>query len=98
MSKLRQFARGQRCTLRYPGCCNHNTETTVLAHLPSHSKGMGVKSEDWWGVHACSDCHNELDGRTHKTSIERSTLLLWAFESLHETQKRVIDAGLMGVK
>ena len=29
---LRQAARGERCTLRL-WCCNHDPETTVLAHI-----------------------------------------------------------------
>ena len=96
MSKLRKFAEGKSCVLRFPGICNWNSETTVLAHLNCPDKGKGIKSPDWWGVHACSACHDELDGRTHKSGVDRDTLRLWAYESLYETQKRAIEAGLMG--
>ncbi|MER2105083.1 MAG: nuclease domain-containing protein, partial [Pseudomonas atacamensis] len=41
--KLRASANGQECTVRMPGICNHNPETTVLAHLPCGQKGMGIK-------------------------------------------------------
>ncbi|MCX8621624.1 MULTISPECIES: nuclease domain-containing protein, partial [unclassified Gilliamella] len=31
MSKLTKEAKGRECQVRLP-CCNHNPETTVLAH------------------------------------------------------------------
>lgn len=62
--KLRDSARGKDCTLRIPGVCNFNPETTVLAHLPCGQKGMGMKGPDLVAVFACSACHDLLDGRT----------------------------------
>lgn len=65
MKKLRDSARGAACLLAVPGVCNYDTETTVLAHIPSHgSKGMGLKPHDCLAVAACSSCHDWLDGRT----------------------------------
>ncbi|EIC2853121.1 DUF1364 domain-containing protein, partial [Escherichia coli] len=32
MVDLRKAAKGQMCTVRIPGYCNHNPETSVLAH------------------------------------------------------------------
>ncbi|ECK2143415.1 DUF1364 domain-containing protein, partial [Salmonella enterica subsp. enterica serovar Enteritidis] len=32
MADLRKAARGRECQVRIPGYCNHNPETTVLAH------------------------------------------------------------------
>lgn len=32
MADLRKAARGLMCTVRIPGHCNHNPETSVLAH------------------------------------------------------------------
>jgi len=64
MSRLSRFAAGKPCTLRFPGCDpGPGNETVVLAHLPSNGKGMGIKSPDWWSVHACHNCHDLLDGR-----------------------------------
>ncbi|CNE68443.1 82 prophage-derived uncharacterized protein ybcO [Yersinia rohdei] len=60
---LRDFARGQCCTLQIPGICNSNPETTVLCHLSSSTHGMGYKSDDFWAVYGCSDCHDVIDGR-----------------------------------
>ncbi|WP_390900154.1 DUF1364 domain-containing protein [Yersinia rohdei] len=60
---LRDSARGQCCTLQIPGICNSNPETTVLCHLSSSTHGMGYKSDDFWAVYGCSDCHDVIDGR-----------------------------------
>ena len=60
---LREAARGQVCTLRF-GCCNHNPETTVLAHLRMFGwAGTSQKPPDFLGVFACSACHDALDRR-----------------------------------
>lgn len=59
--KYRDGARGQPCTLRLP-CCNHNPETTVLAH--EGGAGMALKADDYNGADCCSACHDSLDGRT----------------------------------
>ena len=32
MVNLRKAAKGQMCQIRIPGYCNHNPETSVLAH------------------------------------------------------------------
>ena len=69
---LRKTARGQECMIRIPGVCNHNPETTVLAHLPSLS--IGAKAIDIHASFACSDCHNEVDRRTtviHNKTVAR---------------------------
>ncbi|MDR5726139.1 MAG: DUF1364 domain-containing protein [Terriglobia bacterium] len=65
MSWLTQLARGQRCTIRL-GCCNGNSDTTVLAHYRSVRLGAGTshKPHDLIGAFACSACHDEADRRT----------------------------------
>lgn len=60
-TKLRNSARGQKCTLAIPGICNCDPDTTVLAHLPSETKGAGNKSHDFFAVFSCSECHYHLD-------------------------------------
>lgn len=60
----RDLARGKDCTLRVPGVCCGNPETTVLAHSNkgAHGKGMGLKADDAVGaVWACYTCHSWLD-------------------------------------
>jgi hypothetical protein len=61
---MRKAAKGECCTLRIPGVCNHGTETTVLAHLRMFGwAGMAQKPPDFLGVFACHPCHDALDGR-----------------------------------
>jgi len=61
--KLRDSARGRECTLRLPGHCNGDPETSVLCHLPHGGRGTGVKASDSHAVIACSGCHDALDAR-----------------------------------
>jgi hypothetical protein len=65
MSKIRESARGEACTLRLPMICNFNLETTVLLHPNTHraGKGKSLKAEDALGAYGCSSCHDALDGR-----------------------------------
>lgn len=60
-SKLRASAKGQNCTIQIPGICNHDPETTVLAHAPSEVKGAATKSHDFHACFACHACHETLD-------------------------------------
>lgn len=61
---LRDLARDEECTVRLPGICNHNTETTVLAHYRlAGTCGVGMKPPDTNGAYACSACHDAIDGR-----------------------------------
>lgn len=65
MTPIRKAARGQDCTLRIPGACNWNPETTVLCHSNelADGKGMGLKAPDTAAAFGCSACHDVLDGR-----------------------------------
>lgn len=60
---LRTLARGKPCMCRFPGICNGNPETTVLAHLKRGGWCGSVKPPDVCGVWACSSCHDAIDGR-----------------------------------
>lgn len=90
---IRDHARGQECTLRIPGVCNHNPDTTVYAHLPCGQKGVGMKSPDNMGVDACSDCHAFIDG-PRRWEVAAYDYL----RALAETQMRRIEAGIMTIK
>jgi hypothetical protein len=63
---VRNAARGEPCTVRIPGICNQNPETSVWAHLPHDSKGMAQKSVDICGVISCMACHDFIDFRAKK--------------------------------
>lgn len=93
MTKARESAQGQDCTLRLP-CCNHNPETTVLAHLRMFGwAGMAQKPPDFLGVYACSACHDALDRRTSED---------WGWDdvlrALGETQISMRNQGVLIVK
>ena len=90
--KLRDSAQGKDCTLRLPGVCNFNPETTVLAHLPCGMKGTGMKGPDVLAVFACSSCHDVLDSRA-KGEIDWRDVL----RALAETQLDWVGSGLIKV-
>lgn len=94
--KIRDSAKGEACTLRIPGVCNHNNETVVFAHINTQHKGMGNKSPDIFGVYACSDCHDWLDGRGLKVDPAlRKPETLRAFI---ETLYKLLTKGLLEIK
>lgn len=64
MTPIRKSARGMECTLRFPGICNRNPETTAWCHSNrlADGKGIGLKAPDHEGCYGCSDCHAWLDG------------------------------------
>ena len=82
---LRKEARGRACTVRLEGICNHNPETTVLAHirLPGVS-GMGLKADDLLGAWACSSCHDAVDRRSN-TDLDRDYVRLAHLEGMVRT-------------
>lgn len=91
--RLRDSARGQDCTLRL-ACCNHNPETTVLAHLPVPGfKGVGMKVPDNLSAFACLACHDAIDRRRHDVEWDYRDLL----RALGETQAIWIQQGLLRV-
>ena len=71
--------------IRLEGICNHNPETTVLAHirLPGVS-GMGLKADDLLGAWACSSCHDAVDRRSN-TDLDRDYVRLAHLEGMVRT-------------
>ena len=86
-TKKQRSARGQDCTLRIPGCCNYNTETTVLAHVGS---GSAKRNDDALAVYACSDCHDAIDRRSKVFLSDNAT----EQEMLRKDRKWFIDRAL----
>jgi hypothetical protein len=82
---LRKAAQGRDCMVRLEGICNHNPETTVLAHIrmPGLS-GMGIKADDLLGAWACSACHDAIDRRSH-TDLDRDYVRLAHLEGMART-------------
>lgn len=91
MSKLTKEAKGRECQVRLP-CCNHNPETTVLAHYRlAGTCGVGMKPNDLQGAWACSSCHNEIDRRTR--IFDNEFVRLAHAEGLIRTQNILIKEG-----
>lgn len=64
-TRARLAARGEDCQLRL-SCCNHDPETTVLAHIRMFGwAGTAQKPPDYLGIFACSACHDALDRRSN---------------------------------
>ena len=89
-NKLRASARNQKCSLGLFPYCNEDSSTVVLCHIGSSSKGMGIKSEDWFGVFGCSACHDIIDGRK-RSNISEQELQKCILKGLHNTWKYWIE-------
>lgn len=77
MANLRKEARGRECTVRIPGHCNGNPETSVLAHYRTAGTcGTGCKPDDTQAAIACNGCHDVIDGRTKTTDFTYDELRL----------------------
>ena len=90
--QLRASAKGESCTLEFPGVCNHDPETVVLAHLPSSVKGLATKSDDWHAVFACSACHEHMDHNQR-----HANMATYQLRALRLTQKTWFDEGLLTI-
>jgi hypothetical protein len=82
--------------VRLPGICNFNSETVVLAHIRlAGISGMGMKSPDLIGAWACSACHDEIDGRTHKSGLSHDELRLAHYDGMARTIAQLEKEGLV---
>ena len=92
---LKTAARGKPCMVRLPDVCNHNPDTTVLAHIRlAGISGMGTKSPDLIGAWACSACHDAIDRRAN-TDLDRDYVRLAHFEGMARTINSLIDMGVL---
>jgi len=98
MSKIRQSARGEQCTVRIAGYCNRDPETVVLAHyrLAGYC-GTGTKPPDYLGAYACSHCHDICDGRA-KTDLDADEIQAAFAEGVMRTMVKLVEKGLIEVK
>jgi hypothetical protein len=95
MSKVRESARGEDCTLELPGICNCNPETTVFCHSNrlADGKGMGMKAKT--GAYGCSSCHDVLDGRAPRPQwMSYDDMQQFFDEAVKRTQDRLEAKGL----
>lgn len=85
---LRKAARGRECTVRIPGVCNFNTETSVLAHYRmAGTCGTGCKPDDEQAAICCNDCHDVIDGRVKNTEFTYEDIRLMHAEGVFRTQQ-----------
>ena len=79
--------------VRLVGICNHNPETTVLAHFRlAGISGMGIKSPDLFAAFACSACHDAIDRRAHM-DLDRDYVRLAHLEGVIRTQAELVRLG-----
>lgn len=82
---LRELARGKPCMVRVSGICNHDTATTVLAHVRMIGiSAMSMKSPDFFGSWACGACHEYVDGKGGDPYLRRLMLLEGMVRTQHE--------------
>lgn len=81
--------------VRLPDICNHNPETTVLAHIRMAGlSGMGIKADDLLGAWACSSCHDSIDRRSH-TDLDRDYVRLAHLEGMARTIAQLRKEGIV---
>ena len=97
-SKYTKSAKGQNCTVRIPGVCNHDPETVVFAHL--NGGGWAAKQSDIHGCYACDRCHFWLDGgyahdKKRGFLVTREQRDLEHYRAMLETQQIMIKEGIL---
>jgi hypothetical protein len=81
--------------VRLPGICNHNSATTVLAHIRlSGVSGIGLKADDLLGAWACSACHDAID-RRFRTDLDRDYVRLAHLEGMVRTIAQLRKEGIV---
>ena len=91
MTDLRTAAKGENCEIRSP-ICNYDPQTTVLAHYRLVGiSGIGLKSPDLIAAHACSDCHDLVDGRRFIEGYKRTDVQLLHLQGVARTQAKLVQ-------
>ena len=94
---LRKFAQGQHCQVNVRNACNYDPETVVMAHISTEGGKMGGKESDISACHACSDCHDLMDGRTHSKEFAENKEF-YISRALVRTINLLQSVGLITVK
>ncbi len=94
MTDLRKLAAGRGCQVRYPNICNHDSSTTVLAHIRlAGITGAGLKAPDALGAWCCSSCHDFADSRVPRDGYTKEEQLTLFYEGVLRTQAQLIKEG-----
>lgn len=96
--KYLRGSRHQQCTLRIPGVCTGDIETTVAAHIRDRHKGGGNKASDISVCNACHACHMVFDRQAKMPDgslMSSSDWNAYALRGLQETLEQRHEAGLL---
>lgn len=97
-SRIRNAARGQRCTIRLPGICSYDDTTTVFCHFSYATSGMGMKPSEMSGAFGCSKCHSVVDGREKRPHGVLIEDVEWCkARGMVETWHRLIEMGVIRI-
>ena len=96
--KMRDSARNEQCTLNLMGVCNYDPATTILAHLPDESNGMGKKADDLSACYTCSACHDAIDNRRKWPESESEHREWYYRRAQTRTWRRMVELGVITIK
>lgn len=94
-ARVLRHAKGQPCTLRFPGICDGGGETTVACHVRDSHKGMAQKASDHSIVFGCASCHRYLDEQTWKRLLTDADVNRYVISALQETWAILIRDGII---
>ena len=94
MSRIRESAKDEECTIQIFGICNHDPETTVFCHMRMAGDGMNLKHDNR-GAYGCSDCHDVVDGRRFDAPMSRLEVELYFHEACCRTSDKLVGKGLV---
>lgn len=93
-SKMTKSAKGETCTVRFPGCL-WGSETVIGAHIRRPwNAGAGKKPNDLHSVYACQHCHDVMDGRK-RAEFSRSEIDSYLLDAHLRTLDRMRETGLI---
>jgi hypothetical protein len=92
--KIRDSAKGEECTLKSPGACNYDAETTVLCHFTLHNGGSAKLNGDLSAGYGCSGCHDAIDGRKVYDWMSGDKEF-YMRRSMVRTLDRLVDKGIV---
>lgn len=95
-TKITKSAKGEDCSVRLPTICSFDNDKTILAHLGT-SFSAPNRANDFHACYCCSDCHDIIDGR-RKSDFTDHDILIATSDAMIETQKKLIDKGLVIIK
>jgi len=95
--RLLNAARDQTCMLRIPGVCTGGGKDTVACHsnLGEDGKGGSQKADDCFIAFGCRECHDELDGRTHRSGLDRDDLIAIFHRGMKRTWRNLLDRRIL---